>query len=224
MRNPLVVASSALAKVAEAVAATRAEIETAAATHATREAWLLALTDECRPMFESIGKPVPEKVRVSCGWPTRGAVSRRKRTIGQCFNPSCSKDGTHEVFISPVLSEALDVVATHVHELAHAAVGTQHGHKAPFVRVVRELKLGGKPTATVPTDDFKAMVDPIIAKLGPYPHASLDVSAALKKDRNRQLKTACPECGYIARTTKKWLELVGPPICPACRVQLETAA
>jgi hypothetical protein len=28
------------------------------------------------------------------------------------------------------------------------------------------------------------------------------------------VKCACEECGYTARTTKKWLEEAGAPICP----------
>ena len=30
----------------------------------------------------------------------------------------------------------------------------------------------------------------------------------------RMLKVECVACGYLARTTRIWLELKGPPLCP----------
>lgn len=35
-----------------------------------------------------------------------------------------------------------------------------------------------------------------------------------KPDYNRNVKLACHHCGYIARTTRKWLEHAGPAHCP----------
>ena len=40
-----------------------------------------------------------------------------------------------------------------------------------------------------------------------------------KKQTTRQLKCACPTCGYLARVAKKWLD-VGAPICPTDGVAL----
>jgi hypothetical protein len=34
-----------------------------------------------------------------------------------------------------------------------------------------------------------------------------------KKQSTRMVKCECPDCGYIVRTTRKWLE-EGAPICP----------
>lgn len=34
------------------------------------------------------------------------------------------------------------------------------------------------------------------------------------KQSARLIKCVCPECGYIARTTRKWLDERGPPHCP----------
>ena len=30
----------------------------------------------------------------------------------------------------------------------------------------------------------------------------------------RQMKCSCPQCGYLIRTTRKWLNYGGTPICP----------
>ncbi|CAA7614392.1 hypothetical protein MTBLM5_130061 [Magnetospirillum sp. LM-5] len=35
-----------------------------------------------------------------------------------------------------------------------------------------------------------------------------------KPDYNRNVKLACRCCGYIARTSRKWLDQAGPPHCP----------
>ena len=68
-------------------------------------------------------------------------------------------------------------------------------------------------TATVPGDAFKAMIAPILEKLGEYPHAKLDASTR-KKQTTRLVKCHCVTCGYTVRTTSKWLAL-GAPHCPA---------
>ena len=35
-----------------------------------------------------------------------------------------------------------------------------------------------------------------------------------KKIGTRMLKCECTVCGYIARTTRRWIRDVGPPSCP----------
>jgi hypothetical protein len=35
-----------------------------------------------------------------------------------------------------------------------------------------------------------------------------------EKQATRMLKCACATCGYIVRTTRKWLETAGAPLCP----------
>jgi hypothetical protein len=36
----------------------------------TREAWLMELTERLSPMFQQAGWSIPEKLRVSVGWPS----------------------------------------------------------------------------------------------------------------------------------------------------------
>lgn len=35
------------------------------------------------------------------------------------------------------------------------------------------------------------------------------------------IKLVCPVCGYIIRTTRKWLGKSGAPTCPTCKVDFE---
>jgi hypothetical protein len=35
------------------------------------------------------------------------------------------------------------------------------------------------------------------------------------------IKCACPSCGYTARTTRKWLDAAGAPVCPTDNETME---
>ncbi|WP_229398107.1 SprT-like domain-containing protein [Micromonospora okii] len=185
----------------------------------TREEWLVEAVDMFVPIFAAVGAQLP-RVRVSVGWP---GVSSRKglhKVIGQCWASTVSADKVPQVFISPVLDDAGTVLATLAHELVHAVDDCASGHKAPFARLARGIGLAGKMTATHAGDALAARLAEIADHLGPYPHARLSTGAAgagagEKKQTTRMIKCECG-CGYAVRTTRKWLDSVGAPICPAC--------
>jgi hypothetical protein len=60
----------------------------------TRESWLLKLTDKLRPMFEGAGFPLPEKIRTSCGFPSKGGLATKKQRIGEAWSDAASEDQT----------------------------------------------------------------------------------------------------------------------------------
>lgn len=184
-------------------------------TKQTREAWLGLVVDALRPVFASIGYPLPAKIRVSCGWPSRGGTSSNRKTIGQAWSPRCSADGTHETFLSPVLGTAVDVGHVLVHELVHHAVGTDCGHKGAFKKCAKAIGLEGKLTATVAGKALAERLHDLCEPFGPYPHAALTVSDGRKKQGTRMLKVACSDCECIVRMTQKWLDDAGAPTC-AC--------
>lgn len=179
-------------------------------THATREEWLAAATEQFRPLIGQFAT-VPANVRVSCGLPSRGAFGAKKRTIGECWSPKNSADKVTEVFVSPTIDDPHEVLGTLAHELVHAAVGVEAGHKAPFARVAKAIGLTGKMTATVVGDELRVKQEAMLGILGAYPHGRLDYSKR-KKQGTRMLKVACPSCGYQIRTTQKWID-VGLPTC-----------
>ena len=184
----------------------------------TREDWLLRLTDALRPMFLEAGAEIPDKVRATCGWPSKSARPSKNRRIGEAWSDKCSADEHHEVFISPCLADPIEVAGVMVHELVHTAVGVTAGHKAPFKHVAQALGLEGKMTATIVGEPLRDRLMQITGEIGDYPHAVLDMSGA-KKQSTRQLKLECPLCGYICRTTAKWIE-VGTPTC-VCGTPME---
>jgi len=187
-------------------------------TYSTREEWLLALTNLLRPVFAAHGHAIPANLRVATSFPSRKALNGVKnQTIGQCWSPAVSGDGHHEVMVSPVLGDPMQVAGVLAHELVHAAVGVEHGHVGPFRKLALAIGLEGKMTATTAGEAFKRTVQPMLEAIGPYPHAALDARArnsGPKKQGTRLVKLACGHCGYTVRTTRKWLDEVGAPHCP----------
>lgn len=185
----------------------------------TREEWLMEGLGLIRPLFQQIKRPIPAKVRVSCGFPSKMALSAKARRIGECWADKASKGSYFEIFISPVLSDPVRVLDVLVHESVHAVVGVEAGHKAPFREVALAVGLTGKMTATVAGAELEERINGIVKKLGPYPHDLLEgmVTLPKAKDKCRLLKAECVRCGYVIRVTRKWAE-EGLPICPLCSI------
>jgi hypothetical protein len=182
-----------------------------------REQWLTECAVELLPLIEDVsGKKTP-KFRISCSFPTRNALSTSRRIVGQCFGGMASADGSHELFISPLLADSTNVAGTVAHELVHANIGNEHGHRKPFIRVGRGVGLIGKPTSMGAGGDvFQKAIDPIIKKLGPYPHVEMKPSMKHKPQGTRLIKVGCAgECEYVVRMTKKWID-IALPACPIC--------
>ncbi len=177
----------------------------------TREEWLLKFTDAVRPWFLEVGIKIPEKVRATCGWPSKSARPSKNRRIGEAWSEKCSADDHHEIFISPCLADPIEVGGVMIHELVHTAIGVKEGHRVAFKRPAVALGLTGKMTATSVGEPLRERLTALTAKIGEYPHAKLDMSNSPKQS-TRQLKMECPACGYIARTSQKWLN-IGTPTC-----------
>ena len=185
-----------------------------------REQWLTTLSGKMRSMFETHGGIIPTKLRLTCGWPSKGAFSSKRRTIGECWQKAASKDGTTEIFISPCLSSSSDVAAVLTHELIHACGNM--GHKGPFKRLALAVGLEGPMRATIAGRELTERLNALIKPMGDYPHAVLDKSQSPhKKEGTRLLKVLCLDCGYTVRTTQKWIDC-GTPTCP-CGSTMEVA-
>lgn len=184
-----------------------------------RETWLNDAALHMGPMFTALDKTIPAKLRVSVGFPSTGALSTRRQTVGQCFYDKASADGNFEIFISPVIGDGLRALDILVHELAHAVLPAGVKHGPPFARLAKLLGLDGKPTATTASDGLRARLVTIQEAIGDYPHATLTPLIQVKRQVNRMDKFTCPDCGYLARVSKKWIA-VGAPLCPAHNVPL----
>jgi hypothetical protein len=187
----------------------------------TREDWLNQMVERLRPLYRDAGYQLPDRIKVSCGWPTHRAIAPtgKSRTIGQCFSTQCSAGQVNEIFVSPCISDAAQAAAVLCHELIHALDDCRNGHKGPFRRVATAIGLAGKMTATHAGPDLAECLNALCAELGPYPHATLDYEIGRKKQTTRLLKVSCPDCGYTVRTTRQWIEQ-GLPTCP-CGAEMQ---
>lgn len=178
-----------------------------------REEWLTECIRQLRPDFDRLDCHLPEKIRASCSWPSKSGLANKKRRIGEAWSAENSADQSHEVFISPVLKDPIEVAATLVHELVHCGVGVSEGHKGRFPKVAKALGLEGRMTATTAGETLREHLREITDAIGPYPHAELTHSNAPKKQGCRLLKVSCTQCECVVRMTRKWLDEVGPPTC-----------
>lgn len=186
--------------------------------HTTREAWLNAMTDLLRPDFESADATLPDHVRMTCGFPSRGGRPGKKQVLGECWPSGQSEDNHFEVFITPMRHNPVTVAGILVHELVHAAVGCDCGHRGAFRTVAITLGLEGKMTETNISESLKEKLQDHVERLGPYPHASLHM---LEKppQSTRMKKVECPECGWMCRASQKWID-IGLPTC-SCGAKME---
>jgi hypothetical protein len=182
----------------------------------TREQWLHAAVQELRPDFEHATLMLPASVRVSVGFPSRHALARNRRAIGQCWDATATEDQIAQIYISPLLDDSVEVLAVLVHELVHASVGCECGHRGAFVKGMRGIGLEGKPTATHAGEKLATRLRALATALGPFPHARLHPGTASRKQTTRLLKVSCDGCGYICRVTRRTIDGLGTPICPSC--------
>lgn len=188
-------------------------------SNGNREAWLQAAVELMTPDFTAAGYTVPE-VRVSCGFPSRSATSGKTLRIGECWSATAAGDRRAQIFISPLLSHSEMALATLVHEMVHAVVGTKAGHGAAFKRCATLMGLVGKMTSTSAGPVLRAKMAEWIRELGDYPHSTLSALQRAKQS-TRLIKCECSECGYTVRTTAKWIGALGAPICPCNDTQME---
>jgi hypothetical protein len=183
----------------------------------TREMWLLNAVEAMKPLFKQYGYEVP-KVRVSCGWPSSRGKSSKNASLGEAWDKSAASDSVAQLFISPILKNpvaAQGVLPTLAHEVCHAVVGNKEKHNKVFGACARAIGLEGKLTATHGGEAFFIEAKKWMNLLGEYPHAELNPGGRpTKKQTTRMVKCECKDCGYVARTSRKWLDASGAPICP----------
>lgn len=162
--------------------------------HATREAWLVAACPSLGEIIREAGAECPP-VAVSIGFPRgRGGASTR---IGQCWAGHLAADGQPAIFVSPILDDPVRILDVLLHELIHAAVGLEHGHRGHFAAVAKACGLVGKPSATTAGEGLKLRLNTIADALGPLPHAALTVEDTVRPGSRLRLYEC--ECGVKVR-------------------------
>lgn len=139
----------------------------------TREGWLRAAVQKLEALLEKAGQKMPESWAVSVGFPKRAHA--KVAAVGECWSKEASTSSTFEMFISPVLDDPVEVLATLLHEMIHAAVGPEYKHSGPFAKTARAVGLKGKLTATYaePGTELHDALTDIARELGDYPHKAM---------------------------------------------------
>lgn len=183
----------------------------------TREGWLRAASDRMVAWLPEVKESLdPAIAPVSCGFPKgrHGAG----RAIGVCYHPGAcpGAEELRPIFICPTLESPREVLATLLHELVHAALPKEAGHKKRFKDAVFGLGLTGKATATYcePGSALDKRFDALVEELGPYPHSAIGLKPAVKKGGGWPRYKSTAIDGYKVLVSPKMLEEHGAPLDP----------
>ena len=86
-----------------------------------------------------------------------------------------AEDGVNEIWISPEGSSTDDMLGTLVHELIHAALNNEDGHKGKFRECGLLLGLTGSMMSSVPGPGLLAQLITVVETLGLYPGARVSL-------------------------------------------------
>lgn len=134
------------------------------------------------------------------------------RVIGRAWPAS---HDAHHMFVSAALSDAVQVLATLLHEMIHLAVGVKEKHNKVFGKAARAVGLVGKLTATTAGPELAEYLKSLDAQLGGYPHKPL--TARITNKTGRDNRVACRSIndeGYKVLIARKWVECHGFPKDP----------
>ncbi len=176
--------------------------------HTTRESWLQDAASRLNTLIDAAGTTPAVNVRVSCGWPARGALAKVKRRVGECWPGEHNTDHRGHVFVSPCVDKPLEVLAILLHELIHAALPAKAKHGKGFAKVCAKVGLEGKPTSTVAGAALATRLHAdIIPSLGDYPHVAIDATVLKKQStRMRLYECQCVPTPVTVRTASDSLD------------------
>jgi hypothetical protein len=192
---------------------------------AFREEWLQDATRQLRPYFLECGLEVPEKIRFAIAFPSTG---RKGNRLGETWHSRSSGDGTYEIIIRSDIAEPVEVLSVLVNKLVHTVVPDDASHGKRFRAVALKVGLSGKIHKAEPAPLLQKRLAEIADKLGPLPHAALNIEDnpmttrpidRPKKRGGRMLKAECLECAkddkpYIIRIAAAPAREIGIPNCP----------
>jgi len=165
----------------------------------TREEWLAKAAGPLSALLVQRAHVTAPQCYLSVGWP-KSKPGKGRKVLGECWNGARSEDGAPHIFLTPEMKEVVQVLATLLHELVHAAVEPNLGegkrpvgHKGAFVKAAKAAGLLKPWTATTPDDGLVNDLQAIAEALGPYPHAVLTQAprGTKKTGRLRLYKCQC---------------------------------
>jgi hypothetical protein len=183
-------------------------------------------------MFAKVGSPIPDEGRIAIGFPSKGG---KGNCVGECWHSVASADQHFEIFIRPDKADPVEVLGILTHELVHAAVPLGSGHGKVYKALAEKIGLIGKMRHAMPGIHLTEVLKGFASELGPFPHASLDItyreSAPRKKQKTNLLKAYCEgvkndqgevtePCDYVCRITAVHAKK-GAPICGVHNLRMQ---
>ena len=177
------------------------------------EDWLKLLVDECLNILDK--KNIDTKTHAGAGIEIHISDTRgRKRVtnnqkgshaLGLCYPKSASTGNLRVIEVDRETDDLWETIDTVAHEVTHAVLDETTGHKGMFPEIVKSVfKLGGKPTATVPTEEMKELFYDFLLEHGGYPHIAF--APRHNKQTTRMVKCWCTKFDCPAGTEKSMLE------------------
>jgi hypothetical protein len=165
----------------------------------------------------------------------------RKQALGWFWSnrwtPGSEKSNLHEINLSAEYLREHNMGETLIHELAHAEnhhcgiadtdkTGRRHNKKFKSMAeklgltVEKSKSLGFAHTALGP--EAEKFLSGIKFNRELFELCRIEPETKEGKAGSRLVKCQCPDCGYVIRTTRKWIE-TGFPICPCNGIMEEVA-
>ncbi len=180
------------------------------------EEWLKLLVDECLNMLSNAG--IDTKQHTGAGVEIHISDTRgRKRVtnnqkgshaLGLCYTKNSSTGNKRVIEVDRETDDLWETIDTVAHEVTHAVLDETEGHKGRFPKLVKDLfKLGGKPTATTPTEEMKELFYDFLLENGGYPHIAF--RPRHRKQTTRMVKVWCTDFTCVGGTQKSMLQGIG---------------
>ena len=186
------------------------------------ERWLSDARVELQErVFTPIGVWLPGDLRFRVG-AVPGTLGTSRKVLGQYLPAKMCEDGVPQIYLSPLKSDALTVLAVLAHECIHA-VYPSAGHRGEFATVAREIGLVGRLTESQCGPSLRATLEAIAADLGPYPHGAVDPGQR-KPQSTRMRKVWCPRCRAPFRTAQTNIDAGLLPACVEHEVRFVLAS
>src|SRR5262249_62316941 len=72
-----------------------------------REAWLHAVAANLAEPFKRLGHPIPDKVRLTCGFPSVRGIAAKNQRSGESLLNTRSGGDHYEILVSPLIAESI---------------------------------------------------------------------------------------------------------------------
>lgn len=150
----------------------------------TREAWLQRAAGQMQDWLRQATGKLQPSVHVSMGFPA-ASQCRLDKVLGGCFSAEFSIDGNPHIFISPIMAgdpaASQGVLATLLHELIHAMLGSGKGHGKEFQRVAATVGLQPPWKATTAGEQLLLRLRALADSLGAWEHSAIKLPEKKKR-------------------------------------------